>query len=326
VNDPNLEQITFQYAIEFLKFGKLADDSTPFSAEGTSEDPWKTEEVYLAQYAAVGALGLLLRSNPDEWWPKVSPVFAEVMVSSRYAAMVKASVMLTYGKLSFYMAKDNPYYTALQELLFTVCTYDNVLISEPACYALVNFALTHDEMYPKVKAIMRQNLGGGLSKADDNALLYHLKSWCKLLAKKYIPVLNLCSTVVFSPSLLTQPITTGPTNHHHQDSNGNNHNQSRPHPHPHTPHNMHPHNSRNALALPPPFPRNISPGRNFGALIPPNLPLRHSPSPVPYPNPYFHPPPALAFSPPYSYPPPYQHLSRPPIRPPHLQHPPNFIR
>jgi hypothetical protein len=27
-------------------------------------DPWKKEEVYLVQYAAVGSLGLLLRSNP----------------------------------------------------------------------------------------------------------------------------------------------------------------------------------------------------------------------------------------------------------------------
>lgn len=96
------------------------------------------------------------------------------MVNPRYAAMVKASVMLTYGKLSFYMSNDNPFYAplqvfiiylfiffwfllifsllvqfidfALQELLFTLCTYDNVLISEPACYALVNFSLTHNEI------------------------------------------------------------------------------------------------------------------------------------------------------------------------------------
>ena len=96
INDPNLEQITFQYSVEFLKYGKLAEDATndpvftseqeyasllsllalalslvPFITAFASEflqlfysDPWKNEEVYLVQYAAVGSLGLLLRSNP----------------------------------------------------------------------------------------------------------------------------------------------------------------------------------------------------------------------------------------------------------------------
>jgi hypothetical protein len=155
INDPNLEQITFQYGVEFLKYGKLAEDAArdPIFTGSEQEyvfsllspallqksycwysDPWKNEEVYLVQYAAVGSLGLLLRSNPgmitsssnfvnqfltsadflDEWWPKISPVLAEVMVSPRYAAMVKASVMLTYGKLSFYMSNDNPFYVPLQ--------------------------------------------------------------------------------------------------------------------------------------------------------------------------------------------------------------------
>eukprot|EP00026_Physarum_polycephalum_P006799 Phypoly_transcript_06851.p1 GENE.Phypoly_transcript_06851~~Phypoly_transcript_06851.p1 ORF type:complete len:545 (+),score=47.04 Phypoly_transcript_06851:115-1635(+) len=272
INDPNLELITFQYGVEFLKYGKLAEDAArdPIFTGPEKDDPWKNEDVYLVQYAAVGSLGLLLRSNPDEWWPKISPVLAEVMISPRYAAMVKASVMLTYGKLSFYMSNDNPFYVPLQNLLFTLCTYDNVLISEPACYALVNFSLTHTELYPKVKALMRENIGGCLSKADDTALLYHLKSWCKMLAKDYTPVLNLCANSTFSASYITFPITTGPpptspTNSHRSQ---NNMNPLRPSP---PRHNFIP-------LLPPPLPMMQNP-MNFNPGYIPPFPIHQYPYP-----------------------------------------------
>jgi len=182
--------------------------------ESNLPEMWKREEVYLVQYAAVGALGLLLRSNPDEWWGKLSPIFGEVMLNPQYAAIVKASVMLTYGKLSFYMAPENPYFRPLVDLLFNLSSYENVLISEPACYALVDFALTHQELYSEVKALMKMKIGRVLT-ASDEALLYHLKSWCKLLTRNYVPILNLCSNVIFNPSTMD----TSPQ--HQQKRNGN---------------------------------------------------------------------------------------------------------
>jgi hypothetical protein len=73
-------------------------------------------------------------------------IFAEVLTNPRYAAMIKASVMISLGKVSYYMRADNPYFKAIHDILTELSTYDNILVSEPACYALTNIALSHHWM------------------------------------------------------------------------------------------------------------------------------------------------------------------------------------
>eukprot|EP01103_Thecamoeba_quadrilineata_P000795 TRINITY_DN1069_c0_g2_i1.p1 TRINITY_DN1069_c0_g2~~TRINITY_DN1069_c0_g2_i1.p1 ORF type:complete len:1230 (+),score=233.00 TRINITY_DN1069_c0_g2_i1:59-3748(+) len=193
-NDKILEQMCYHLGLELLKTGGCEFGKKPY-IEG-EPDPWKNEEVYLVQYGAMQALGLLLRSNPDEWWPILSPIFGEVLLNKRYAAMVKASVLLTYGKVAYYMAPDNPFIEALKDLLFELITYDNILVSEPAHYSLCNFALVHEDLYPIVKRIFNEKIGNNVADSSDHVKLYFLRSWCKLISRDYHPVLNQCSDVV----------------------------------------------------------------------------------------------------------------------------------
>lgn len=55
-------------------------------------------------------------------------------------------VLITYGKIAYYMSKDNPYYKALKDLLFELSKHENILVAEPAVYGLCNFALAHEEI------------------------------------------------------------------------------------------------------------------------------------------------------------------------------------
>lgn len=60
--------------------------------------------------------------------------------------MTKAMVMLTYGRIGYYMTPENPYYTAITDLLFELTKNENELVAEPAIYGLCNFALAHEEL------------------------------------------------------------------------------------------------------------------------------------------------------------------------------------
>jgi len=55
-------------------------------------------------------------------------------------------VLITYGKIAYYMSKENPYYKAIKDLLFRLSKHDNLLVAEPATYGLCNFALAHEEL------------------------------------------------------------------------------------------------------------------------------------------------------------------------------------
>lgn len=84
--------------------------------------------------------------NKEKWWPKLSTIFAESLTSPRIASIVKASVMLNLGKVAYYMNESNPYYQSIKDILFELSSFDNILVSEPACYSLVNVALGHPEL------------------------------------------------------------------------------------------------------------------------------------------------------------------------------------
>lgn len=54
--------------------------------------------------------------------------------------------MLNLGKVAFYMNESNPYFQAIKDILFELSTFENILVSEPACYSLVNVALAHPNL------------------------------------------------------------------------------------------------------------------------------------------------------------------------------------
>ncbi|XP_049852270.1 uncharacterized protein LOC126330068 [Schistocerca gregaria] len=199
INDENLENQCFEISMAFLIHGGTEGIQSVVDRDlksCTNEELWKKEEVYLVQYAATQALSLLLRSNPDKWWRKISPVFGELLLNSKIASMIKATVMITYGKIAFYLSPVNPYYTAIKDLLMKLTENENILVSEPATYGLVNFALAHAEIYDSTKALVASKLGAPIEKAGHKELLYFLKTWCKLISKNYTPILNLCSKVI----------------------------------------------------------------------------------------------------------------------------------
>jgi hypothetical protein len=104
------------------------------------------------QYATTQALGLLLRSNPSKWWPRIAPIFAAIISQSKWAMLSKAMVMITYGKMAYYMAPEDPYYKGIIELLRAQSKSENILVAEPAVYGLCNAALAHS-------SIVRQFMG-----------------------------------------------------------------------------------------------------------------------------------------------------------------------
>lgn len=165
--------------------GSIKKKSTPGVL---TEEQWRKDDVYLVQYAATHALALLLRSNPSKWWGRISVEFGKILLNPNVAAMSKAMVMITYGKIAGFMKKDSHFYTAIKALLFELCSNDNILVSEPATYGLVNFSLAHPELYPEVKALVRAKLGGSLELAQPQQLQYYLKTWCKLIVKDFSPM------------------------------------------------------------------------------------------------------------------------------------------
>ena len=54
--------------------------------------------------------------------------------------------MLNLGKVTAYMEESSPYFQSIKNILFELSSYDNILVSEPACYALVNTSLIHKDL------------------------------------------------------------------------------------------------------------------------------------------------------------------------------------
>eukprot|EP00741_Cyanophora_paradoxa_P000628 tig00000430_g604.t1 len=189
-SDPALAIKCYLLCRELLRTGGMPELIEEWDGSA-DKDPFKREEVYMVQYGALQALGHLLRSDPDEWWPRMSEVFAEVLQNARYAAMVKASALLTFGKLAYFIAADNPFLAPIKELLYKLSEMENILVSEPAIYALTNFALAHPDMYPRLRTLLEGKIGGSsVGRASEHALLYFLKTWCKLVSREYRPILN----------------------------------------------------------------------------------------------------------------------------------------
>ncbi|KAH7827618.1 uncharacterized protein MONOS_7518 [Monocercomonoides exilis] len=126
---------------------------------------WKDEETFLVQYGAAQALSLLLRSNPDRWWEQLTSIFAFLIADRRIAALVKVSVILTYGKLSFYLHKKNPYFGPIHSLLRELSQKQEEIVAEPAMYALVDFALIHKEWFEDVKKMLSERM---MAKEEEN--------------------------------------------------------------------------------------------------------------------------------------------------------------
>ncbi|KAL6076253.1 C3H1-type domain-containing protein [Balamuthia mandrillaris] len=220
-NDKTLEKKCYEVALKLLQTGGCDLEAI---AKRTKQDPWRCDDVYMVQYSATQCLGLLLRSDPGEWWPKLLPVFQEVLMNPRYSSMLKASVLLTYGKVAYFMDKSNPHFQSIEDLLLRLSVNDQILVSEPACYALVNFSLSHEQLYWHVKDLYKEKLGikngGSIFTATTEALAYHLKSWCKLLTRDYHPVLNQCSNVISSHTNEVLPKHLFATSEESTDDNG----------------------------------------------------------------------------------------------------------
>ena len=99
-------------------------------------DPWQSYDVYMVHYAAVTALGLLVRADPgnhqvvpfysfssklltyrlfvEGWWNELSGILGKVLLDPRRAAAVKSRVALTYGKLGTYLQPGTPYFKAIK--------------------------------------------------------------------------------------------------------------------------------------------------------------------------------------------------------------------
>ncbi|KAK5578201.1 hypothetical protein RB653_003154 [Dictyostelium firmibasis] len=189
INDKNIESICYSKSIELLQFHKVE--------EVLEDDPWKLENVYQVQVSACKALGLLARSSTSEWLPKISKIFKTILSSHRYAAPVKATVLLNYGQISYYLNSGSPFFTPLKVLLFELSADDNISISAPSCQSLTKFALSHDSNYTEVKQIIRSKLQcTTLKSCKHEQIEGFLKTWCKLISKNYRPILNQCSSII----------------------------------------------------------------------------------------------------------------------------------
>ena len=158
------------------------------------------EEAHLVQYGIMQGFGLLLRASINTWWPRLSSIFAEALVDPQVASIVKASVILNLGKASYYMKESDPYFATIRDILWELSGYENIVVSEPASYALANMALGHSNMYHQVKTLLLQKFQPArcLSEASEHTLRYYLKTWCKFISYSYVPVLSDCSSVVCS--------------------------------------------------------------------------------------------------------------------------------
>lgn len=190
--DERLSNLCFEYATVLLKYGTYNPSKGPVDT-----DEWKKEDVYLVQYAATQALSLLLRSQPVKWWDRIAPIFGDILLNPNYAAMIKATVMIAYGKITHFMTKDNPYYEGIKNLLFELSSNKNILVAEPATYGLCNFALAHSDLYVAVKHLIANKIGMPLRTADPRNLLYYIKTWCKIISKNHDPTTNHLSSTPF---------------------------------------------------------------------------------------------------------------------------------
>lgn len=150
----------------------------------------------MVQYGCVQALGLLLRSNPNKWWPSISPIFNQILANANHANIVKCSVISTYGKVAYYIKPENPYFSVLKQILVTLSIeHDpNSDVTMAALSALTSFSLAHQFMYQEVKRMISDKIGGTIISATQEALTHYLKIWCRLLSKDYFPVLNLTTS------------------------------------------------------------------------------------------------------------------------------------
>eukprot|EP01132_Coremiostelium_polycephalum_P001143 gene1143-1450_t len=192
VNDQTIESLCYSKSIELLQYHKIDDFK---SDDENVEDPWKKEEVYTVQVAATKALGLLVRSNLNEWLPKLSKVFKAVLSSPRYSGSVKACVLQNYGQMSYYLSSSSPFFNPLKVLLFELSTDDNPAVSSPSGYALAKFGLSHNSNYPEVKAIINMKIPL-IKEAKQDTICNFLKTWCKLVSQNYRPTLNQCSSII----------------------------------------------------------------------------------------------------------------------------------
>ncbi|GAM19455.1 hypothetical protein SAMD00019534_026300 [Acytostelium subglobosum LB1] len=191
VNDKEIEALCYSKAIGLLQYHKMED----YKGDDES-DPWKKEEVYQVQVAATKALGLLARSNPNEWLPKLAKIFKAILSSPRYQGAVKAAVLYIYGQVTYYLnSTSSPYFTPLKVLLFELSADDNPTVSAPSCYALSKFGLSHETNYLEVKTILRMKIAN-IQQAKPETLVNYLKTWCKIVSKTYRPILNQCSSII----------------------------------------------------------------------------------------------------------------------------------
>ncbi|KAL0225073.1 hypothetical protein RCL1_002985 [Eukaryota sp. TZLM3-RCL] len=199
-SDPLLEERVFEVC-------KAELDPKP--TENLSPDPFIEAECYLVQYPAAQALGLLLRSQPDKWWPRISPIFAIILQNKRFAAIVKSAVILNFGKLSFFSQPTNPFFKPILNVLFSLAQHSYILVSEPAIFALTNFSLTHpnyNNLYLRTRLLLLKNLfpnnppsspvSPNISSVPFEILEYFLATWGRHVSRNYVPNIADCSSVV----------------------------------------------------------------------------------------------------------------------------------
>jgi len=222
LNDESLEAKCFEVAVELLQG---SDDTLPnalsidnqalqLSASSQREPPnsistfvkdktlqaitdqKKAEKAHILQYAAAQALGLLLRAYPNKWWPKIAPVFQEILSNPNYNVLVKTIVIRSYGKIAYYVTPHSPHFNSLKDLLFELSEYKHNLIAEAAACSLCDLGLAHPDLYDRVKEFFKKKMRSPLSKSSEYVHYCYLKMWCKLLARDYQPLINLCSCAI----------------------------------------------------------------------------------------------------------------------------------
>lgn len=139
----------------------------------------------MGQYAAVQALGLLIRSHPDKWWRHISPIFADILVNPNHAAMTKASVISTYGKIAQSLRPESSYFATIQDLLWKLSDHPSTLVSRPATIALCDFSLVHAELFPRVLTALSSKVNpsnSGIANSPPDSLKNYLRTWCKMVS------------------------------------------------------------------------------------------------------------------------------------------------
>jgi hypothetical protein len=194
-NDPLLEERCFALACAFLQDGGaerhvLADPAA-----------WNSGELYMTQRAAMRALGLLVRSSPDKWWPRVLPLVGRTLLEHRCHALVKSAALAALGQLGYYMARANVHFEHVQRIVYMFADKSaNDMLASSAAHALVKFALAHaGDSLRAAGAIVRRKLFARGSRLDDVPevdLQHYLRTYAMLVCGVYTPTLRYCSSVV----------------------------------------------------------------------------------------------------------------------------------